>query len=284
MLTVNGIESLTGEQIKTQKFQKVIHYSSPRSSFKKHYEMVKEMLLPALKAHEAIVLDFGPNFRFSIDNIVVCGFCETFKQEQQAVECLDIRDVVSLFDFAKIDTPIDSLLPTLSYFAHMPKMVDAVVLEIQPFTFDFPNKKDKNLSFYLWQYGGCAAREFFVSEPELREILSNEGRETFQEQNYMIITNGKYVYNYDDPVLNLIISQSEKIFASHLLINLTKRYLAFLALNSIDVGLSGIGHTVVALEKILFNELNPAGKYVSYPHRRGGIAILHEQARIRREM
>jgi len=269
VLLKSGLTYLNGNEILSQKFSKVIHYELPIEHHEEHMKVVSKILLSQINENEVFVFDFPPHFRNIEPSTYdfLCGFCELLKSKQINVECWKSIDLIAKLKFNKEKTPLDQLLPSNSFFTHMPGHLRGGVFLIKPFRFSSPLK---TLYPHYYTYYRLIARELFRFEPEITEIYDNAL--SLSGTDYKLLSEGQFVYDIDDPFLNFLVSKANFILTNEPIKILVKRYLRLLAVHCLSSSLLE-DSLLVLIEKSLA-ELLGYQNYVPFKDRISKLALI----------
>jgi hypothetical protein len=238
ILTNKGESILSFEEIVKKGYKSVIHYQLPTSYFLENMDIVRLVLQPRLSSTEIIVFDFGPCLKFiKKPRQFICSFCELLKKTGiESFQCHELSDILQKMDYPRINTSIDSLLPPNCYFTHMPENLRGLVAQTSSFNFslDLESEASSN-SVRLSYYHDLVAIELFSDDSDL--INFYETRFFNKKEKIKCVSQGKFVYDCDDPFLKTLISKSDEILRDVAFQKVCSKYLRFLALQYLSTGL-----------------------------------------------
>jgi hypothetical protein len=280
VLTKEGSTFLACQDITEGKILRVMHYRLPIESYKEHIETVSHIFAPKMKDNEVLVFDLGPNLQFiKSPRKFVCSFCETLRSKgMSSVECCTLASFVPKLEFRKEDTALDFLLPSGSFFSHMPEDLRGVVVQIKPFEFtpslDTLTQADSQL---LELYHKLVARELLNTDPEMVEFYHDLLWP--REKNVKAVSLGQFVYDADDQFLSFLISKADLILSNKALRDLTERYLKMIAIFYLSPRYLWRPNAetgfVTLLERTIADALSCSEKYVSLKKRVGKLSLIY---------
>lgn len=287
VLLKSGLSFLSGDQIFSRGFSKIIHYRLPLAFCKEHIEVVSQIFPAKMNENEAAVFDLGPRFQFiqRTPRRFLCTFCEIGKSTRTtSIDCCELPDFILKLEFPKESTPIDSLLPAGSYFTHMPSYLRSLTAQLKQFEFA-PSLEATEESSYVRKrfYYSLVARELFSGDPELAKLY--EFKLPAEEKSRKLVSSGQFVYDVDDQFLRFIISKAEIIFSNGPTKKLVERYLKSLAISYQDITYVGIRHQIkqlpdevislTVLEKTIAEMLDYSEHYIPITDRMGQLTSIY---------
>jgi hypothetical protein len=233
VLLKSGLGFLSGEEILSKRFSKIIHYVIPFESPELLVAVSADVLLPKMKENEAIVFDHGPRL-LAIrreDHKFLCSFCELLKSNGMSeTECYRLNEIMSLWNFEKVSTTIDCLLPDSSFFTHMPECFRSLTPQIRGFQFSPPIETiEPGISDSLLDsvYQRLVARELFKDDKEIAAIYDSHILMKCKGTKPSIA--GQFAYDAEDPFLKYIISKTDCVLSDQKIRKMVQRYLRSLA-------------------------------------------------------
>jgi len=276
----NGLAFLRGDEIVSRHFSKIIDYEIPLEFCKEHIETISQIFLSKINEKEAMVFDLEPHLQFiQPQRKFICGFCDILRSKGiSALECWRVPDLVAKLEFNKENTPLDGLLPSASFFTHMPDYLRGITAQIQRFEFkpSLDNLVDSRSSF-LDLYYKLVAIELFRAESEI--AMNYEALLWREERNCELLSTGHFVYDMDDPFLRFIISKADHILRVEPMKKLIERYLKLLAIYYLSPTFRdrppAEAHLITILEKTIAEMLNWSERYIPLGERVGKLAKVY---------
>ena len=282
VLTKEGLTFLTWNDITEGKISKVMHYRIPLKSYKKHIVTVSHIFAHKMKDNEVLVFDLCPKLQYiKSPRKFVCGFCETLRSKGiDSVECWTLASLVPNLEFRKEDTALDLLLPSGSFFSHMPKDLRGIVVQSRSFEFkpslDILTSSDSSFSEL---YTRLVGRELLNTDSELFEFY--DAPLALRERNIKAVSDGQFVYDADDQFLSFLISKADLILKNEVLRDLTKKYLKMIAIFYLSPRYGRIPTVedgfVRILERTIADTLSYS-KYLSLNKRIGELSLIYNLA------
>lgn len=282
VLRTAGLSFLSGDQVLSRRFSKIIHYRLPLASCKAHVKEVTKIYRSRLKDNEALIFDFGPHFCIieSASHKFLCAFCKISKfHESEATECMELATLISRLEFKKESTDLDALLPHGSFFTHMPVSFRCLVAQLKEFEFSpsietiVESRTVKKILIH-----NLLVRELFSADQDVAEIY--DPILSLIQKQFKLVSEGYFAYDIDDPFLRFIISKAKNVVSRKSLRKLVERYLRTLPTYHMKVQLFWVHHNVeehpiILLEKTIADMLDYPEKYVPIKARMGELAKVY---------
>jgi hypothetical protein len=281
VISVDGIQFLSGEEIISKHPSKIIHFSAVRKQLSEQISLLKDSFKQAISQGALIVFDISPQYSFITyaPSKFMCSFCYIAHERGfKEIDCLSLPDVVSKIDYQKQVTPLDHLLTNDSYFSALPEKLRGLVIERKPFVFDpLPEARSKYVE--KENYHVLVLKSLFEDERDFSEVFYNELMTS--AKNPKLVSPGTFIYDSEDPFLKFLIAKSEVILGEANIRKMVERYLKLLAARYLSVRTvekvwsSDDIFPLLLLEKTIAEKLE-FRNYVSLEKRAGVLTSIYD--------
>jgi hypothetical protein len=256
--TKEGLSFQSGREILAEKYSRLIHYTLPLEKLEKHINKIGPEIWKNLNDSEAIIFDPPPQYflRRESSEEFMCMLCSTLKiTSTKECECSSLAKTVAGWKMEKHKTPLDSLLPTGSFFSPLVSCLRGAVVQAKSFEFAGfkPAKRDV---ISMLTYHSLVGQELFSDQPEIAKFYEVEFSGAKNLMKAQMTERGCFVYDLSDPFIADLLSNAEKILTDEKLKKMLTQYFRVLAM--LYVGLTSRLSSLTGSIELTFLEMTIA--------------------------